>query len=690
MSSNCVTRQGDLLRNEKQETEIEPMLTIRKLTDDETLCGFWIFKGRFLQKFANKKAFIILYGILGCLYGSTFAYFNGTITTLEKRFKITSRTTGIITVGNDLSQLLVAAVLSYYAGRRHKPRWMALGMYSVVLFCLLSASPHFFFGPGEDALLLTKEYGPILKSNLTNSIDTSSKRSICKTSNVTTECAMKKGSSTPQIIFFIGQFISGVGSLYYSLGVSYMDDNIKKSKTPAVISISFFLKMLGPMIGYTLASFCLRIYISPTLTPTITYQDQRWLGAWWLGWIILALPIFALSSVLALFPKSLPRAAARRLTRQMSSKASKNTLEDDAEIPTSFKDMLKTFKRLLANPTLMLNNFAAVFYFLGYMPYWIFLPKYIESIYHQSASASSLITGTVSLVFSAIGVLLSGVIISKCKPRARYLAAWNVIVGAVSVIGMISYAFLGCMEIKNKNPLTPSGELNPKFPCNQKCHCDYVKYNPVCSEDGKTTFISACHAGCTGKQKFNGSFVYSNCACISPVSSNVSLALPNNLLETKEETHGQGGKAFQGNCPIDCVNKFYVFLVVVCILKFSGATGRASNFLVTVRCVEERDKPVAMGFGVMVTSLCAFIPSPILFGYILDKACLVWGKTCTGTGNCWLYNGEILRYRMNFTAASFVTIGTIFDLGVWYFVKDLKIFDEEVELELKDINEEPR
>lgn len=94
-----------------------------------------------------------------------------------------------------------------------------------------------------------------------------------------------------------------------------------------------------------------------------------------------------------------------------------------------------------------------------------------------------------------------------------------------------------------------------------------------------------------------------------------------------------------------------------------------------------------------------------------DKTCLVWGKTCSGTGNCWLYNGEALRYLLNFTAASeyliiiersrnyfirynlpfavpgFVTIGTLFDIGVWYFVKGVKIFDEEIELE--DIAEEP-
>lgn len=61
---------------------------------EETTCGIGCIKGEWLQSFANKKAFVFIYGILGCIYGSYYAYFNGTITTLEKRFKIPSRTMG--------------------------------------------------------------------------------------------------------------------------------------------------------------------------------------------------------------------------------------------------------------------------------------------------------------------------------------------------------------------------------------------------------------------------------------------------------------------------------------------------------------------------------------------------------------------------------------------------------------------
>ncbi|XP_054267438.1 solute carrier organic anion transporter family member 74D-like [Macrosteles quadrilineatus] len=666
----------------------------RRLTEyivlsEDTTCGIGCCKGKLLQRFANKKAYVILYGILGCIFSASYSYFNGTITTLEKRFKIPSKTTGIITVGNDISQLFVSVVLSYYAGRGHRPRWIALGVYTVVVFCLMNALPHFLYGPGLDALSLTVEYGGHYDDGNTTAavIEKQNRKILCQTAG-SAGCDVAEANLAPQIILFTAQLVSGVGgSLYYTLGVSYMDDNIKRSKTPALVSFSYFLRMLGPAIGYALASFCLKLYISPSLTPTIKMGDPRWLGAWWLGWLVLAVLLFMFASLLALFPKTLPRAAARKMlaTEKAAIEEQKSV---EPELPASFQDMMKTFKRLMMNPTLMCNNFAAIFYFMGYMPYWIFMPKYIETMYKQSASASSFITGTVGLVFSAFGILISGLVISKYKPRARYLAAWNVVVGAISVMGMISYAFLGCPVNDTQGAITSSGELQTSAPCNEDCHCDYVKYSPVCSPDGRT-FISPCHAGCRSYQTLvNGSKVYTDCSCaprppfLPTPDPPVSLVEEGLLGGPEGDAEDVPWYITAGPCPVDCTTKFYMFLAVVCMLKFSGATGRASNFLVSVRCVEEKDKPIAMGFGLMLMSMFAFIPSPILFGYFIDKTCLVWGKTCSGTGNCWLYNAESLRFLLNFTATGFVTIGTLFDAGVWYYVKDLKIFDEEVEMEM--------
>lgn len=71
--------------------------------------------------------YVILYGLAGCVMTMTFAYFNGTITTLEKRYKIPTKVSGIISVGNDISTMLTAALLGYYAGNGHRPRWMGIG-----------------------------------------------------------------------------------------------------------------------------------------------------------------------------------------------------------------------------------------------------------------------------------------------------------------------------------------------------------------------------------------------------------------------------------------------------------------------------------------------------------------------------------------------------------------------------------
>lgn len=52
------------------------------------------------------------------------------------------------------------------------------------------------------------------------------------------ECEMDDGGSLmPQLLLFAAQLVSGVGhTLCSTLGFSYMDDNIKKSKTPALMS----------------------------------------------------------------------------------------------------------------------------------------------------------------------------------------------------------------------------------------------------------------------------------------------------------------------------------------------------------------------------------------------------------------------------------------------------------------------
>lgn len=57
-------------------------------------CGLFGWHPKSLQKFANTKTFLLVYGLLGTMKSMAFVYFFVTLTTLEKRFKIPSQTTG--------------------------------------------------------------------------------------------------------------------------------------------------------------------------------------------------------------------------------------------------------------------------------------------------------------------------------------------------------------------------------------------------------------------------------------------------------------------------------------------------------------------------------------------------------------------------------------------------------------------
>jgi Organic Anion Transporter Polypeptide (OATP) family len=55
--------------------------------------------------------------------------------------------------------------------------------------------------------------------------------------------------------------------------------------------------------------------------------------------------------------------------------------------------MLSTVKRLLRNKIFMCNSLAAIFYMFGFMPFWMYTPKYIEVQYRVSAARASFFTG---------------------------------------------------------------------------------------------------------------------------------------------------------------------------------------------------------------------------------------------------------------------------------------------------------
>ncbi|XP_065078878.1 solute carrier organic anion transporter family member 74D-like [Ochlerotatus camptorhynchus] len=644
--------------------------SISEYSERDVQCGFWICRGRFWQRLASKKLYVFLFGVVGCLFGSTTAYFYGTLTTVEKSIQISSKNAGIITAGSDLSFVLSSLFLSYYASNKRKPLWIALGITSMGLSCFVNALPHFLFGPNVEDLIQNAGNYTVGASKMSDNL--------CKADRAAPDCSADLGNLRPQLLLFLGSFLSGIGtSLYFTLGLTYLDDNVRKEKVPFLSSLSAFGRRLGPMLGYSMASLCLRYFVLPGVDPGYGSSDPRWIGAWWTGWIALGMSLFLVAPIFAGFPKILPRAAERKSLSRQASRISGATMEEP-ERETSLADLLVTVKRLITNKAYVFNNTASIFYFFGYMPYFLFQAKYIEIQYRLTPSQANMVTGTTSLVFSALGILVAGAVIQKIKPTSRQLTGWNILTSICSAGLIVMYAMFGCNAINNTSIVSNSQGVE----CSQGCNCDFIKYAPICGSDGNT-YLSPCHAGCKERlRQSNGTILFTNCSCIeAPLNSSYALAssmsFDNLTSEDPSDRYAQlPGTAISGSCPVDCMTPFYLFLVMVSLNKFIGGTESAANFLVGLRCVEERDKAISMGLSMAVNTLFSFLPAPIIFGMIIDRTCVLWGRTCSKQGNCWLYDGQSLRTSMNYTAAVLVLVGTCFDVGTWWYSKNFRIFDE--------------
>lgn len=639
----------------------------------------------------------------------------------------------------------------------------------------------------------------------------------------------------------MSQFVLGIGNtMYFALGQTYLDDNTKKTNTPMMLAYAMSLRMFGPVVGFVLGYFSLKVYIDPTKTPLINNKDPRWLGAWWLGWIILGFTMLFFAALIGMFPKHLPKKKVIRDTSETPRMAyvdedipfrsseihhfqNKKRVHEKEESP-KMKDFPVALKRLLKNKILMFNILSTIFYILGSSGYITFLSKYMEVQFNKNSADASIVTGPITIIGMVSGFLLSGYVISKYKPSPRKIFCWNVIVGIGYMMGQLSYIFLSC---DNNYINNFSGTLNLTAQCNVNCSCTGVAYSPVCYEPTSTTFFSPCHAGCNrwdDKEKY-----YDNCACAldnqftkppfnystiqmhvteifgttvktttraateftssstssilsstlpvvsttedfteSIVSTETTVVVTNTTVEhqyqptlfkavinttdspteelqsneehvtsgiadlsytepnknedddfttvaptdynagendyditeekpsrqersVKEDNENSLLRMVPGVCLAGCAQGFYLFTIISFIINWFGATGRIGNILLNFRAVLEKDKSMSQGLALMLISLFALIPGPIIYGYIIDGTCSIWNYKCGKRGNCQLYNTTQFRYNVNIAAMALTFIGVTFDVLVWYYCKDIDLYgdDEQKKLTSQDRQRKP-
>ena len=66
-----------------------------------------------------------------------------------------------------------------------------------------------------------------------------------------------------------------------TLGIPYIDDNVKSKQSPLYMAVTIGVRILGPALGYYIGSFCMRRFV--VLSIDMHHDDPNFIGAWWLG-----------------------------------------------------------------------------------------------------------------------------------------------------------------------------------------------------------------------------------------------------------------------------------------------------------------------------------------------------------------------------------------------------------------------
>lgn len=74
---------------------------------------------------------------------------NISISTIEKRYELSSSLTGLISASYDIAFCLLSLFVSYSGERGHKPRWLAFSAFMLGVGSLTYSLPHFTSGKYE-------------------------------------------------------------------------------------------------------------------------------------------------------------------------------------------------------------------------------------------------------------------------------------------------------------------------------------------------------------------------------------------------------------------------------------------------------------------------------------------------------------------------------------------------------------
>ncbi|XP_065357343.1 solute carrier organic anion transporter family member 4A1 [Calliphora vicina] len=632
--------------------------------------GWSRFKPKYLQRFCTAKwaLFWLCWG--GATQGLIVnGFINVVITTIERRFGLRSRQTGLVASGYDIASFLCLVPVTYFGGRlgASKPRIIAWGTILLGLGSLTFALPHFLVGPYRATMSTTNTCSALSSNN--NTIKSCVLNGLTTADGVGDEVDNTENLTWTMWIFFAAQLLHGAGaSPLFTLGVTYIDENVSKKMSSVYLGTYYTMTMIGPAMGYVLGGQLLLIYtdfLQVDVTElSLTSASKVWIGAWWIGFVVAAFVCFFLSIPIFAYPRSLP--GSEKLQQEKVSEAyNSNKKAEQTSNFTKLRELPMALLSLLKNPTFVFLNLAGASEGMIIAGFAAFLPKQIENQFSISPVWSALLMGLITVPAGGGGTFLGGYLVKKFNLNCSGIIKMCLMVTTIAT-AFTSCFLLSCPNLQFagvttpyergviKTDLTVASSFTLEANCNTNCSCSKLLYDPVCGTNN-VMYYNPCFAGCAFESSTNESKSYKDCECISQIIANTTIV---------------GGDEYDATntmCSSSC--QYLPYFVALCfMLMLFTFLATMPALSATLRCVYDDQRSFALGIQWIKVRLLGTIPAPMIFGALIDETCILWQERCDEeAGACLVYENSNMSRYMWILALTGKLCSVVFFFAAWWF-----------------------
>lgn len=219
------------------------------------------------------------------------------------------------------------------------------------------------------------------------------------------------------ITTIIGLFILQVGISYgfiafYTLGLTYLDDNSLQHNAPALIGCALAGRYFGFVLGNVLSMFTHEVSLG-----------------WWFGWAIISPILFSVAIIIGLFPRRMIDTVVRQAADTIVETATNSSQLSLSR--TKFLSDISFFSsigRLFRNKILLLNILATMFIQTALINFALQEQNYLQSRFLIPVDDSNILNNewtsrTLSKFIQpfvvALAILIGGLVIAKATPSPR-------------------------------------------------------------------------------------------------------------------------------------------------------------------------------------------------------------------------------------------------------------------------------